>query len=97
MSTGNPTIKHLMWLARIELSEEEQARMQKEIENIIHNFINKLLEAKLEEVEPLYHPLEKQGILRPDTPKPSLSQEEALANASKTENGYIIAPRPLED
>ncbi|NPA05769.1 MAG: Asp-tRNA(Asn)/Glu-tRNA(Gln) amidotransferase subunit GatC [Crenarchaeota archaeon] len=89
-------IDHLAWLARLQLSEDEKEEIRRSIERIME-FINRLLEAPVEDVEPLYHPLDKEGLLRPDEPSPGLSQEEALMNAAATENGYFKAPRTLEE
>ena len=35
------------------------------------------------------------NVFRDDEPRPGLSQEEALANAGSTENGFIKAPRVM--
>ena len=89
-------IEHLCWLARIELSHEEKEKMLNEIKRVL-TLVNKLLEAPVAEEEPLYHVIEKEGLLREDKPSESLRQHEAIQNASQVENGYIVAPRPLEE
>ncbi len=89
-------IKHLSWLSRINVSEEEADELKQRIE-AVKRLIDRLLEARVEDVEPLYHPHDKQGLVRPDTPEESLRQEDALLNPAKTENGFIVGPRTVED
>ncbi len=96
MKEGRVDVDHLAWLARLSLSDDEKEEIRRSIEKIME-FINRLLEAPVEDVEPLYHPLDKEGLLRPDEPRPGLSQEEALMNAAETEDGYFKAPRTLEE
>jgi len=89
-------ISHLMWLARLELTDEEKKRIAIDLHNIVE-FINKLFEVKVEGVEPLYHPLDKEGLLRDDIPREHLRREEVLVNAAASENGYVKAPRTVEE
>jgi len=93
---SNELLSHLMWLARLELTDEEKKRIIMDLHNIIE-FINKLFEIEVEDVEPLYHPLDKEGLLRDDIPKEHLRQEEVLVNAAAFENGYVKAPRTIEE
>ncbi len=95
MSEGIELVKHLSWLARIAIDEKEAEQVLKDIEEL-RRLIDKVLEAPVENVEPLYHPLDITSPLRDDKPKLSLSQEEALFNAAETEKGFIKAPRTIE-
>jgi aspartyl-tRNA(Asn)/glutamyl-tRNA(Gln) amidotransferase subunit C len=49
-------------------------------------------ELDLEGVEPTSHPLELSNVWAPDDPQPSLTQEEALANAPDHEGGFFRVP-----
>ncbi|HIQ55388.1 MAG TPA: Asp-tRNA(Asn)/Glu-tRNA(Gln) amidotransferase subunit GatC [Pyrodictium sp.] len=89
-------LNHLMWLARLELTDDEKRRVAVDLENIVE-FINKLFEVEVKDIEPLYHPLDKEGLLREDIPKEQLRQEEVLMNAAASEKGYIKAPRTIEE
>ena len=93
---GGSLIRHLSWLSRIRVSGEEADELMQRIK-AVRRLIDKLLEARVEGVEPLYHPHDKQGIVRPDTPGNSLRQEDALLNSAKTVNGFIVGPRTVED
>lgn len=89
-------LNHLMWLARLELTDDEKRRVAVDLENIVE-FINELFEVEVKDIEPLYHPLDKEGLLREDIPKEQLRQEEVLMNAAAFEKGYIKAPRTIEE
>jgi len=89
-------LDHLTWLTRLELTDEEKKRIIADLQNIVE-FINKLFEAKVEDVEPLYHPLDKEGLLRDDIPKEHLRQEDVHMNAAASEKGYVKAPRTIEE
>lgn len=89
-------IRNLAWLSRISLDEEEAKELKRRIMKA-RKLIDVLLEARLEGVEPLYHPIDKEGLLRVDEPSKSLDNEAALLNAAKTEKGFIVAPRTVEE
>ncbi|MEM3271013.1 MAG: Asp-tRNA(Asn) amidotransferase GatCAB subunit C, partial [Metallosphaera sp.] len=48
----------------------------------------------LEGVEPMFHPISS-GKLRDDKVEPPLPRDEALLNARKKKDGYIIGPSTL--
>jgi len=41
--------------------------------------------------------LDKEGLLRDDIPREHLRREEVLVNAAASENGYVKAPRTVEE
>lgn len=96
MSGEGLDIKHLAWLARIELTEEEAKELEERIRRA-RILIDRLLEAPVEGVEPLYHAAGTEGRLREDAPMPGLRREEALANAARSEKGFFVAPRTVEE
>ena len=87
-------VKHLAWLARIELSDEEVDRILPQLARILE-FFHEMDEAPVEGLEPAFTVLEGVYLLRPDEARPGLSQEEALMNAPDKEGGFIKAPRIL--
>ncbi len=89
-------LEHISWLARIEIGEEEKRELVKRLEKV-KKFIDKLLEAEVEDIEPLYHPLEDTGYLREDKPTKSIARDKVYKNATKVEEGYIVAPRTMEE
>lgn len=89
-------VRHIAWLARIELGEEEVEEFRRLVRSV-RKLIDKLLEANVEGLEPLYHPLEQEGLAREDKPLRGMGREEALMNAARVERGYVVAPRTVEE
>ncbi|TDL98301.1 Asp-tRNA(Asn)/Glu-tRNA(Gln) amidotransferase subunit GatC [Macrococcus brunensis] len=90
----NDQVKHVAHLARLAITEEEAAKFSGQLEAIL-NFANQLEEVDTENVEPTFHVLDLQNVLRPDTAEQSLSQEEVLKNAPVKEDGQFRVPSIL--
>jgi len=73
-------VEHVARLARLELNEAEKERMRAQLDSIL-SYIDKLNELDTSAVEPTSHVLQMVNVFREDEVRPSLSQEEALANA----------------
>jgi aspartyl-tRNA(Asn)/glutamyl-tRNA(Gln) amidotransferase subunit C len=86
-------VLHVARLARLELSEEEVARMSKELSDVLGH-IEKIGELDLTDVPPTTHVIEVSNALRPDEPEPSLPREVALANAPAVADGGFLVPSP---
>ena len=95
MSLSAEEVRWVAQLARLELSESELALMTKQLSAIM-DYVNQLKQVSTEGVEPLAHPLPVQNVFRPDEPAPSLSVEEALANAPERRDGFYVVPAVLE-
>ena len=82
--------------ARLKLSEEELEKFVPQIKEVILDSFNKLDEVDAKE-EPSFQPVSVSNRFRKDKSKLSLSQEEALRNASVKlrENGYFKGPKVL--
>ncbi|KSW12216.1 hypothetical protein CF15_05525 [Pyrodictium occultum] len=94
-SREDMSLEKLAWLSRISLGEEAE-ELRRRIERA-RRLIDKLLEARLEGVEPLYHSTGSEGLLREDKPSGSLDRERALLNAARVEKGFVVAPRTVEE
>ena len=82
---------HVARLARLALSEEEVERFREQLSAILEA-VGKVSELDLEGVEPTSHPLELTNVFGEDEPRPSLSREQALANAPDPEDGFFGVP-----
>ncbi|MCW3135347.1 MAG: Asp-tRNA(Asn)/Glu-tRNA(Gln) amidotransferase subunit GatC [Canidatus Methanoxibalbensis ujae] len=87
-------IEHLCWLARIELSDEEKEKFAAQLSEILEYF-SILDEADTSDVEPTFHAVGVENVMREDVPEESLDQEDALMNAPRKEKGYFRGPRIL--
>ena len=88
-------VEHVARLARLELTDEEKERMRAQLDSIL-TYIDKLNELDTSAVEPTSHVLPMMNIFRDDEVRPSLSQEEALANAPDRQDLFFRVPRILE-
>ena len=82
-------VEQIARLACIELDEEDMQAF-----TIQFNAILEYFEA-LEDIEAELTEPEEHNVLRPDEVTPSLTQQEALANAPRVDNGYFRGPRIL--
>ncbi len=80
---------------RIAMSDEEIAKMTVDLNNIIDS-LAPITEYDLSGVEPTFHPIGGiSNIMREDELKESFSQEVALENASRQEDGSFLIPSIL--
>ncbi len=95
MSDDAFDIHYVANLARIELSQEEEARMGAQLGDIL-GYVEKLKELDVSDVEPTAHAYPVKNVTRPDEVRPGLSHEEALANSPRVVNGLITVPKIVE-
>ena len=90
-------IKNIAKLASIKLSEEEQESLSNDL-NIILEHVNALSNLKLnsDQQEIYIHPLEKELVLQEDEVVESLTHDEAISNAPKSEDGKFVVPPSME-
>jgi aspartyl-tRNA(Asn)/glutamyl-tRNA(Gln) amidotransferase subunit C len=86
-------VLHVARLARLELSEDEVARMTGELSAILDH-IEKISALDLDGVPPTSHVVDVPNALRPDEPKPSLPREVAFANAPSVDEDGFSVPSP---
>jgi aspartyl-tRNA(Asn)/glutamyl-tRNA(Gln) amidotransferase subunit C len=84
-------VLHVADLARLALTEEEIQRLGDQL-NAILEAVGKVSELDLSGVEPMSHPLELVNVWADDEPQPSLSLDEALANAPEREESFFRVP-----
>lgn len=88
-------VEHVARLARLELNEKEKEKMRAQLDSIL-SYIDKLNELDTSGVEPTSHVLPLTNVFREDEVRPSLSQEEALANAPDRHDLLFRVPKILE-
>lgn len=81
-------------LAGLELGEEEIEPLARDMTQLLSH-AESLRELDLEQVPPMRHGLEQPLPWREDVPRPSLSQQEALANAPAQQSGHFLVPKVL--
>lgn len=88
-------VKHIATLARLKFDDAEAERVKDELNSIL-GYVAKLNELDTTGVEPTSHTLDIYTVTRPDAAAPSLTNEEALANAPKSENAHFKVPKVIE-
>jgi aspartyl-tRNA(Asn)/glutamyl-tRNA(Gln) amidotransferase subunit C len=91
MAITREEVLHVAKLARLELSEDEIERLTGELSAILEA-VSKVSELDLSDVPPTSHPLELVNTWREDEPRPSLSLDEAFANAPAREGDLFKVP-----
>jgi aspartyl-tRNA(Asn)/glutamyl-tRNA(Gln) amidotransferase subunit C len=84
-------VRHVAKLARLSFSDEEVDRLAPELSKIVE-YVEQMDRLDLEGVEPTSHPLDLVNVWGADEPRPSLSREEALANAPDPAGGAFRVP-----
>lgn len=88
-------VKHIATLARLKFDDAEAEKIKDDLNSIL-GYVEKLSELDTEGVEPTSHILDIYTVTRADEAKPSLSNEEALANSPKSENAHFKVPKVIE-
>jgi aspartyl-tRNA(Asn)/glutamyl-tRNA(Gln) amidotransferase subunit C len=96
MPIDRSAVDHVARLARLDLSDKERVRMQAELSAILEH-AERIQSLELDDLPPTSHPVPLTNMMREDEVTPSLSQEEALANAPAAEDGRFKVPRIIED
>ena len=94
MSLSREDVAKVALLARLQFSDAELVQMTEELSAIV-DYVELLSELDTQAVEPLAHPLDVSNCFAADEPRPSLSHEDALANAPKSDGEYFLVPAVL--
>ena len=87
--------RHVAMLGRLGLSDAEGARLRDERRPIVGRG-NQLRELELGAIPPTAQVIPLEPVLRDDAVRPSLTVEQVLANAPRSENGFIKVRAVLE-
>ena len=95
MSAPKFDIQYVSHLARLKLTPEEETIFSAQLTQVI-GYIAKLKELDVQNVEATAHAVPLVNATRPDEPRPSLEQAEALRNAPAQARGLFVVPRIVE-
>jgi aspartyl-tRNA(Asn)/glutamyl-tRNA(Gln) amidotransferase subunit C len=82
MKLSYEQVRHIAWLARLGLSEEEVETFSLQLSNILEN-VEILQQVDTANVPPATHTIPLQNVFRKDDVAESYSQSEVLSNAPK--------------
>ena len=86
-------VLHVARLARLHLDDSEVERMAGELSGVLEH-VDRIAALDLDDVPPTSHVVELENVLRDDKPGPSLTPEQALANAPDPDRGSFRVPSP---
>ncbi len=88
MALTDEQVEYVATLARLGLSDEERARLREQLSSILGH-IDRLRELDTSAIPPTAQVIPLDPVLRDDIARPSLTLEQVLANAPRSENGFI--------
>ncbi len=89
-------MRHVAILARLGLEPGDEEFYADQLSGILRH-IDRLQQLDTEHIAPTAQVVEVAATLREDEPRPSLTQEEVLANAPAAVNGYFRVPSIQEE
>lgn len=95
MEVNDALVDKLAHLARLSFDGQEKEGIKQDLQKMI-TFVEKLNELDLENVEPLIHMSPEVNVLRNDAVSGSVSREEALKNAPKTDGEFFLVPKVIK-
>ena len=95
MKLEHEAVLHIAKLARVELSDAEIDTFSEQLSEILTHF-DVLKGIDTEGVEPTAHTLQLRNVMADDVSRPSLPQDDVLAMAPNTEDGYLRVRAVLE-
>lgn len=88
-------VAYVAELARLELTDDEKALFQPQLENIV-KYVEKISSVNVDGIEPMMHGRALVNAFREDVVRPSMSSEAALSNAPKRVGDEFLLPKIVE-
>ncbi|HEX8960130.1 MAG TPA: Asp-tRNA(Asn)/Glu-tRNA(Gln) amidotransferase subunit GatC [Geobacteraceae bacterium] len=95
MKITKDEVAHVAKLARLELTEEEQATFTGQMDAILA-YVDKLNELDTTGIIPTAHAVPMENAFREDLVVPSIGVDNALANAPDRVEGFFRVPKVIE-
>ncbi|VVB74759.1 Aspartyl/glutamyl-tRNA(Asn/Gln) amidotransferase subunit C [Candidatus Tiddalikarchaeum anstoanum] len=86
------TVKHVAEIARLKLKDEELELFAKQLNDIV-DYFKVLDELNVENVEPSFHPVRTEDVMREDGVSECLDRKKVLEIACHKEGDYFKAPK----
>ncbi|GAB4196046.1 MAG: Asp-tRNA(Asn)/Glu-tRNA(Gln) amidotransferase subunit GatC [Phycisphaeraceae bacterium] len=89
-------VRHVAKLSRLTLTDDEVHHFTEQLAAVL-DYIGKLNELDVTDIEPMAHPLDLVNVLRPDEETPGMPTDQALANAPAKTPPFFKVPKVLGD
>ena len=87
-------VRHVARLSRLALTDEQVTDFTRQLGDILE-YVGKLEDLDVEDVEPMAHPADITNAMREDEPGEALTPDQALANAPDREDNFFQVPKVL--
>lgn len=95
MKLSRDEVLHIAELIKLSLTEEETELFSEQLSEILA-YAEKLNQLDTDAIPPTAQAIYRRNVIRPDLPRPSLSPDEALANAPQRQDGFFRVKPILE-
>jgi aspartyl-tRNA(Asn)/glutamyl-tRNA(Gln) amidotransferase subunit C len=95
MSVDRATVRRIAHLARLSITEDEAARLEKELSGIL-DWVAQLDEIDTSQVEPMTRVAAMKMKMRKDEITDGFCAENILKNAPEADDGYFVVPKIVE-
>ncbi len=87
-------VRHVAFLARLQLTSEEEAQFTQQLDSIL-SYVEQLQELDTEGIDPTFHAVDVEQILRADDVNPWPDLDAILDGAPEREEQFFRVPRIL--
>jgi len=94
MKITTDEVRHVAYLARLKVDEEELGKMTEQLNNIL-SYMDKLNELDTSGLEPMAHALPLNNAFREDTAESLFESDETMANAPQRDKAFFLVPRVI--
>jgi aspartyl-tRNA(Asn)/glutamyl-tRNA(Gln) amidotransferase subunit C len=94
MAISLKDVEYAAKLAKLEFSREEKIKLQRELDKIVKH-VDQLKELDTVNVPVTSHVVSLRNVIREDEILPSLSPDQALANAPRKKDGFFRVPKVI--
>jgi aspartyl-tRNA(Asn)/glutamyl-tRNA(Gln) amidotransferase subunit C len=95
MAISREQVEHVAHLARLGLSDEEKARLEQELSQILEA-MRAIDRVDTSEIPPTAQVIPLHTVMRDDAVRPSLPVADVLKNAPRREGDFFVVPPVLE-
>ena len=87
-------VRHVARLSRLQLTDQEVSHFASQLSAVL-DYISKLNELDVADVEPMAHAADVSNVLRKDQPQPGMPVDKALENAPDASDPFFKVPKIL--
>lgn len=95
MKIDQSTLQKIAHLARLNFDSLGAEKMSKDLSQVL-DWVEQLQEVNTDEITPLTSMSSEINAFRSDAVGEQLTQEQALKNAPKQENGFFVVPKVMD-